>query len=64
MAACGFDAQDFEAGQCFDAMAPALRAEIGVTLFDELAARMAELDFKGSRQLLEPYGTREKHLPT
>ena len=54
----------FEAGQCFDALAPALRAHIGVTLFDELAGRMAELDFKEASVLLEPYGIREKTLPS
>jgi len=59
-----FDAQDVEAGQYFDMLAPALCTRIGVTLFDELASCMAELDFKGARQLLEPYGTREKYLPT
>ncbi len=57
------DAQDFAAGQCFDALAPALRAHIGATLFDELAGRMAELDFKGAGLLLGPYGAGEKDLP-
>jgi PAS domain S-box-containing protein len=54
------DAQDFEAGACFDAAAPALRAHIGATLFAELAARMAELDFRSASQLLKPYGSGRK----
>ncbi|WP_374485280.1 PAS domain S-box protein [Zoogloea sp.] len=58
------EAQDFEAGACFDALAPALRAHIGATLFDELAGCMARLDFRGGHQLLKPYGTGETDLPT
>ncbi|MBS0352857.1 MAG: hypothetical protein JSR83_03000 [Proteobacteria bacterium] len=58
------DAQDFESGQRFDALASALRVRIGVTLFDELAVRMVGLDFQGPRQLLDPYGTGDTYLPT
>ena len=47
-----------------ESLAPALRAHIGATLFDELAGRMAKLDFKGAGLLLGPYGTREKDLPS